>query len=225
MNAGTKIVRSCELVDSLWTQVEDLGNSLGAMTQSALERGSFGDLQGAGPAKSRYGHSASGWSTASYAIGFPVAGRKQARSGPTAWINYQISVFGSGLPSLQGGGQESIGPVVHVSFWNQETDFGDPTMQVTFPPAWEDWDIQDDRLLYWESEKRGQLAQWTFSLRLLELNSEDALRICIIEPVGKLLGGARAADALPAGLPGLVLYANQDQGQEGWDLVAQSRTA
>jgi hypothetical protein len=213
MDAGAKIVRSCELVESIWMQVADLSSSLGTLTESALKKGDFQGLQNAGSSTEQFQYTDSGWTTSAYGISFPVMEKKRRKLVPTAWINYQISVFGSGIPRLKGVSQESIGPVIHVSFWHLETDFDDPGVFVEFPSAWdEEWEIRDERLLYWESEKDGQLPQWTFSIRLLDLTSEDALRTCIIKPVRALLAGEQAAAALPSTLPGLIFYAGQTKG-------------
>lgn len=210
MDAGAKIVRSCELVDSIWVQVEDLGNSLATITESALKNGYFENLQSAGSSTEHYQFSASKWTTAAYGISFPVMEKKRRKLVPSAWINYQISVFGGGIPPLAGQDQESTGPVMHVSFWELETDFDDPGVFVEFPPAWDEWEIKNERLLFWENEKDGQFPQWTFSTRLLDLNSEDAVRTSIIEPVRALLAGEDAAVALPDNVPGLIFYTGED---------------
>lgn len=208
MDAGTKIVRSFELVESIWTQIDNLGNSLIAMTEAALENGEFPHLQSAGASTWTYQESPSGWNSTAYALSFPMMGKRRRKTDPAAWINYQISVFGGGIPPLESGGQESIGPVIHVSFWHLKTDFDDAGVFVEFPSDWDDgWEIKDERLLFWKSEKEGEFDQWTFSIRLLDLNSEDAIRTSIIEPIRALLTGVQAASALPATLPGLIYYA------------------
>jgi hypothetical protein len=220
MNPGTKIVRSCELIENLWVQIEELGNSLNAMTVSAIENGEFANLQKAGSPISAYERSTSGWTTTAYGISFPLMEKKRRKATPTAWINYQMSVFGGGLPPLDNAGQESVGPVLHVSFWNSCADFDDPGLYVEFPPSWDDWELKDDRLLFWESENGGPFPQWTFSIRLLNLNSEDALHKCVIHPLRELLTDAQATTALPDDLPGLVFYRSENQGDSGWDLKA-----
>jgi hypothetical protein len=224
MNAGTTIVRSFQLVEEVWMQVQALADSLGALTELALNDGVFKDLQGAGASKTFYRKSDSGWSYMDYAVSIPVMEKKRRKPLPGAWINYQISVFGSGIPPLQAGGQETVGPVLHVSFWGLKTDFNDPGVFVEFPAEWDDWDIKDDRLLSWPAEEPGGFDQWTFSVRLLDLRDEDALRQAVIDPIKKLLGGAEAAVALPSDLPGLVFYANEGDDAAGWTLAARGMT-
>lgn len=219
MNAGARIICSGELIEQVWMQVEDMAGSLSALTETALENGEFAGLRSAGVSKPKYEQSASGWSTTSYGISFPVMEKKRRKSVPAAWINYQISVFGGGVPPHQDG-TKSVGPVVHVSFWHDPTDFTDQGLYVEFPPAWDDCGIKDGRLLAWDGEEGDAFAQWTFSIRLLEMNDEDALRKSIIEPVKALLAGVQAAQALPAGLAGLVFYTSEDQSVPGWNLIA-----
>lgn len=219
MDAGTKIVRSCELVENVWSQIEELGNSLAALTESALKNGQFDNLRGAGSSVSSFETSTSGWNHTAHGISFPVMESKRRKATPTAWLNYQISVFGTGIPPLAES-DASVGPVVHVSFWHLPTDFDDPGLYVAFPPEWDDWEIKDERLLFWKSEKDGQFHEWTFSIRLLDLHSEDALQTSIIEPIRALLAGAQVPVALPADLPGLVFYANTDQGASELSLIA-----
>lgn len=216
MDAGEKIVRSCELVESIWMQVGDLANSLATLTESALKKGHFENLQSAGSSSDPSQYTDSGWTTSAYGISLPVMEKKRRKPVPSGWINYQTSVFGGGIPPSMGGEQKSIGPVVHVSFWHLATDFDDPGVFVEFPPAWDDWEIKDERLLFWKSEKEGEFDQWTFSIRLLDLNSEDAIRTSIIQPISALLAGEGAASALPAALPGLIFYA----GESGKTLMA-----
>jgi hypothetical protein len=220
MNPATKIVRSCELVDNVWMQVEELSNALSALTVSAIENSEFENLQKAGSPVSAHQRSGSGWTTSAYGISFPLMEKKRRKATPTAWINYQLSVFGAGIPPLDNAGQQSTGPLMHVSFWNLGTDFDDPGLYVEFPPAWDDWEIKDDRLLFWKSENGGPFPQWTFSVSLLSLNNEDALRECVIKPVRALLGGTQTSAALPDDLPGLVFYRSEDQGESGWGLKA-----
>ena len=96
MNAGARIICSGELIEQVWMQVEDMAGSLSGLTETALENGEFAGLRSAGVAKPKYEQSASGWSTTSYGISFPVMEKKRRKSVPAAWINYQISVFGGG---------------------------------------------------------------------------------------------------------------------------------
>jgi len=219
MNTKTRIVRSFELVESMWLQAQDMGNALVAMTEAALGQGELKDLRSAGSAKTIYQRSASQWTYTACAISLPVMEKRRRKVEPNAWINYQISLHGSGLP-LQRGSQETIGPLVHVSFWHEATDFDDPQRSIHFPPEWDDWDLKDGRLLFWDSETEGGLPQWTFSVSLLDLNDEAALRTRILEPIRALLAGELTTAALPDGLPGLVFYTNEDQGDAGWTLLA-----
>ena len=221
MKAGMSIVHSGELVEQIWMQVVEMSDARSAMTETALKNNEFANLRSAGIAKVKYETSDSGRVDMSYSISFPVMRKTRRKSVPSAWLNYQVSVFGGGIPQDQDG-TKSVGPVVHVSFWHDSTDFTYKGLYVEFPPAWDDCGIEDGRLLVWKGKETDEFPQWTFSIRLLDLNNEDALRKSIIEPVKALLARAQAATALPTGLPGLVFYTSEDQSIPGWNLIARA---
>jgi hypothetical protein len=221
MNEGTKIAHSFELIENLWAQVTDMGGTLAELSESAIKRGTFQNLQSAGGWGIQYEHSAAQWNYTASAISFPLMEKKRRKAVPSAWLHYQISLAGSGIPALQGDGQESHGPVIHISFWHVEMDFAEPDGYVSFPLNSESLELQDNRLFCWESSTPGLSMQWTYSLRLFDLNNEDVLVKSILEPVQALLAGKSAAEALPASLPGLIFYVNEDDGEGAQRLMAQ----
>jgi hypothetical protein len=222
MNPSHNIVLSGVLLETVWSQVQDLANALTVLTETALKDGALGKLRSAGTSNTYTEWSASGFTATSHALAFPVTSRRRGHGQATGWINFQVSLFGGGVPAQQEGNAGDLCPVLHVSYWHTPTDFGSEGMFVGFPAAWDDWEIREDRLLYWDARKSGDTAQWTFSLRLLDLDSEDTLRTSVIEPVAALLVDTPTATALPASLPGLLFYSNVDLGETGWDLVASS---
>lgn len=229
MDYGATIVRSFELVENVWTQVQDLANSLARMTESVIIGGKLVNLRSAGAASFPRDVTNSGTSRKRYAISVPMTSSRRGKAVPTAWINYQIDLFGSGIPPRCGAGEESIGPVLHVSFWEMATDFTDPGWYVDFPPSWAECQIKDARLLYWDEETTNSFAQWTFSVRLLDLDSEDTVHSSVIKPVCALINGAAAeasvAEALPEAIRGLVCYASEDDSDEVQNLVVIDRAA
>jgi hypothetical protein len=221
MNAGTRIVRSCELVENIWMQINEFGNSLIAMIGTALENGEFENYRSAGQWNQTWDETESRWCSTAYAMSFPVMEKRRRKLAVDAWINFQVSVFGSGIPPLEDGGQASIGPVVHVSFWHARTDFEEPGLSIVFSGDQDEYlELRDNRLLFWKSQRNGEQPQWTFSIRLLDLHDEDALRTSLIEPIRALLTGARAEVALPESLPGLISYKREGHGNLGFRLLA-----
>lgn len=221
MTPGTRIVRSCELVDGVWSQVQELCNSLTAMTATTLENGDFESLRSAGAWTGDWDEAPSGWGSTGYAMRFPVAEKRRRKATVDGWINFQVSVFGGGIPPLQGGHAESVGPVIHVSFWQVQIDFRESGMFVEFPLTLDEYlQVRSERLLYWDALNDGTLPQWTFTIRLLDLNSEDALRRAIIEPIQALLKNVEPAVALPDTLPGLVFYTSAENEELGPIVVA-----
>lgn len=222
MNPATRIVRSCELVDSVWSQVQELCNSLCALTATALDTGDFESLRSAGSWVGAWDESPSGWGSTAYAISFPVAKKGRRKAVVDAWINFQVSVYGSGIPPVLGNDKESIGPVIHVSFWHMQTSFGESGTFIEFPGAMgDDLKVKDRRLLFWDAHRDGVSPQWTFTIRLLDVDNEDALRKTIIGPIQELLNGADPAIALPESLPGLVFYSLLEHSELGLTLMAE----
>lgn len=223
MTPGTKIVRSCELVESVWAQVQELCNSLSAMTVTALDNGEFEGFRSAGAWTWDWDQTPSGWGSTAYVMGFPVVEKRRRKTTVDGWINFQVSVFGSGIPPLKGIATESLGPVIHVSFWQIQTNFRDPGTFIEFPGTLDDYlQVKDKRLLFWDVDGDGAFPQWTFTIRLLDLDSEDALRKSIIDPIKVLLKTMEPVGALPDALPGLVFYTLEEDDALGPTLVAST---
>ena len=224
MNAGMKIIRSCELVESVWVQVQDMTHALNSMIDTALKKNHFDTLQPVGKSHTTYGYTRSRWSSTDSATSFPVQEKRRRRTkAPDAWINYQVSVFGTGIPPLAGDDDNSIGPVVHVSYWQLATNMNEEGTGMGFPLEQGDWDIADQRLIVWNSSDEGKPLHWTFTIRLLDLNSEDALRSSILEPLRMLIAGDPPALALPDNVPGLVFYHREETGESQKRVVAAER--
>ena len=222
MNPGTRIIRSCELVDSVWSQVQELCNSLCALTTTKLDNGDFENLRSAGSWTSAWDTAPSGWGSTAYAVSFPVAKKGRRKAVVDAWINFQVSVFGSGIPPVSGSDKETIGPVIHVSFWHMQTSFKESGTFVEFPnPVDDDLEVKDQRLLFWGAHREGVSPQWTFTISLLNLDSEDALHTAIIDPIQALLKNVEPAVALPDTLPGLVFYTSVEHSELGLTLMAK----
>lgn len=214
MDAAAKIVLSCDLIDSVWTQVDDLANSLIKLTEMATQNNDFGDLKSAGKLYKSYQHSKSGWLTSAYQLSFPLMEKKRRKSVATAWVNYQISICGSGIAPYadQEKSRKNAGPMLHVSFWLTQLDFTEAGMFVEFPARWEEQATDSQRLIYWDVDRPTERKQWTFSVRLLEMQNEEVLRRSVIEPISRLLRGEATSIALPETTVGLVFYAEEDRG-------------
>ncbi len=205
MDIGNQIVRSSELIESVWMQAEALVDSLSKMMEQAVATGKLPTLKAAGPSAADSRTTPSGWSYTDYTICFPFMEPNKRKNVPTSWINFQISIAGDGVARMDEAGGASTGPLLHVSFWDCAIDFSEPAYYTAFPTSWEEWYLKHDRLVWWDSSESGK-PQWTYSLRLLALANEATLYESVVQPVCALIAGVAVAKALPDTTPGLVFY-------------------
>jgi len=138
----------------------------------------------------------------------PLLQKKKRKDTIVAFLNFQISLAGDGVPRVgSGAGAEPLGPVLHIAHWTCEFSF-DYDAYVGFPATgWQPWVNQAGRLLRWEDDESPFGDEWTYSLRLDALSTDEGLlRRVVLQPVLALLEGAAATTALPDDLPGLVRY-------------------
>lgn len=151
---------------------------------------------------------------------FPLVQRKKRKEVIVAWLNYQISLFGNGVPScLVDGVEQPYEPVLHVAHWTCEFSF-EYDAYIGFPARdWQPWQNVAQRLLTWGDSESPFGDEWTYSLRLAEMEGDDALLRSVIAPALALLEGKPATEALPDDLPGLVFYQDKDLGNGERDLL------
>jgi len=153
----------------------------------------------------------------------PLLQKKKRKDTIVAFLNFQISLAGDGVPrqGLDGEG-EPFGPVLHIAHWTCEFSF-DYDAYVGFPATgWQPWLNQAQRLLRWDDSESPFGDEWTYSLRLDALSPDEGLlRRVVLQPVLALLEGARAEAALPDDLPGLLHYIDVPAGDGLQDLRVQ----
>jgi hypothetical protein len=137
----------------------------------------------------------SGWlyTDEAQSIGLKAKGKRKIER----YIGYQISMTGDGIlvPSYNE-------PLLHVFCWEHPCDFDEG--DYVGCSAWEDDEnsplsIAENRLLYWGSldESGWNECEWTFTLRLMALNTPDDLKKYVIQPAFALLKGVNICTALP----------------------------
>ena len=206
------IVRSCEVANSLWTEVEGMQNSLDRLFKKAIEDREFSDYKSAGNPVKLHLKTDLGWMYQGTANSFPIMLKKKRKEDPSAWINYQINLFGSGVPKVDAAEQGELpyAPTLHISLWGCAID----TLSCIEFPFDFDNDVelmQDNRLFYWgNSDNELEFNQWTFSLRLLDMGTEETLRQSVIMPIKALMAGTEVKKALPDDLKGLIRYKTKE---------------
>ncbi len=114
-------------------------------------------------------------------------GRKTA-----AYLSFQVSLFGEGtnIP-----GEKYSEPLLHVSLWEVPTS---DECYVAFPIQIQP-NVEDNRLMTWDLPQGSDwfTKEWTYSLRLINLNDLSDLKKWAIDPAIALMKGKPAAEALP----------------------------
>jgi len=215
MNNAMNIIRSCEVADSLWGEVDSMKHSLDHLIAESLGDFEFSHYKPAGPSVESNQLTDIGWMNCGTANSFPLMLKSKRKENPSAWLSYQISLFGDGVSQIDDNenGPIPYAPTLHISFWTVPLNFEDG-QYILFPfENMMEWEIHDDRLLHWDHsniENEATIDQWTFSLRLLDMDSEDRLRKSAIAPIQALLAGTQAKQALPDDLKGLIRYKRKD---------------
>ncbi|OGB52265.1 MAG: hypothetical protein A2503_14435 [Burkholderiales bacterium RIFOXYD12_FULL_59_19] len=145
------------------------------------------------------------WLYTDVASSLPLMGKTLRKNRPEMYIGYQISMIGDGMSFC---GNED--PLLHVYLWRDENCFDDECY-MRYPLAQDPpYQLISNRLIVWGDLKDGwKEYEWTFSIRLLSLDSSKALLDRVIKPAIALLAGTAVTSALPDNLPGLVIYSDE----------------
>jgi hypothetical protein len=145
------------------------------------------------------------WTDIAYSL--PLMGKKKIKKTAEMHLGYQISLMGDGMSFL--GNEE---PLLHIVLWGGAIDFANDEY-MGYPLELEDdqpYRILNGRLIVWGE----QSADWrqngfVFSLRLLTLDSSQALIDRVIKPALALIKSVPVTTALPDDMPGLILYSDE----------------
>ncbi|SMF38716.1 hypothetical protein [Pseudogulbenkiania subflava] len=201
-----------------WRQAKAIQHALNRLIAEALP--ASGLCQEVGPVINAV-QQRDGEGRSALAGSFPLIKRKKRKDVIVAWLNYQISLFGNGVPPcVVDGVEQPYEPVLHVAHWTCEFSF-EYDAYIGFPAqGWQPWRNEAQRLLCWGDSDSPYGDEWTYSLRLAQMEGDEALQRCVIAPALALLEGAPAAEALPDDLPGLVFYQDKELGDGERDLLA-----
>lgn len=159
-----------------------------------------------GPSKGYTRKEDSGWVVTDFANSFPLVGtRVRKEKGAEKYLCYQVSLLGNGIALA-----EYEEPLVHVCLWQRAICFDDDN-SMGYPLMEDDeWRLEHNRLIAWgELNGDWKMAGWTFSLRLLSLNSSQDLLDRVVKPAIALLKGEPVTTALAEDIPGLVFYSDE----------------
>lgn len=141
-----------------------------------------------------------GWVYTDIAFNLPLKLRGSRRHRADRYIGFQVSMNGDGI-AIPGNDE----PLLHMFSWGGETpiDFHEENY-IGFPfedveGSGEDpYEVQANRIMTWSLPgQASRIYSWNYSLRLLTLADESALKRYCVCPALKLLQGTSILDALP----------------------------
>lgn len=201
---GTTITKCFEVVALCGKEIEALCETLDSLFLKKISsrKPSEHYSLSAGGVKEVHRTDDSGWIVLDVARNFPFRTRKKQKT--EMYLGYQISLVQGGIAL-----PKNNEPLLHVFFWNAPVNFEE--MYIKFPFG-DDLDrscqVVGNKLVVWgEAEPQNWTdREWIFSVKLTSLNSNADLLERVVIPALALLDRAGADQALPDGLPGLVLY-------------------
>jgi hypothetical protein len=135
----------------------------------------------------------SGWLYTDSAWSIGLKSKGKGKKATIRHIGYQISLTGDGIP------QHISEPVIHILCWDDFVSFNEGFYS-GFPVDPDENAIVEDGCLIVFSpndEKRTwDQSQWTFTLRLLAINSDSDVQNYIVNPTISLMQGNDASTAL-----------------------------
>ena len=202
MDEGKKLVQCISAISAYGREIDSLCETL---NDQITQRFSRDDLpcKPVGKMVSDLRRDETEWVCTDVAWSLPLAGKKARIGRPEMYLGYQISLAGDGMAFV--GNEE---PLLHLCLWESDIDFNEVYMGY---PLDEDpaITIKDNRLIVWEGPGTTWKKDcWTFSIRLLTLDSSNALLERVINPAIALLNETPVTSSLPDDLLGLVLYSD-----------------
>lgn len=138
------------------------------------------------------------WVLTDISNSFPLKTVKKNRKAEK-YLSYQVSVAGDGVLNE---------PLLHMCLWDHPINFEDFYMGFPLDSS-SNFKVIADRLIVWGSDTRNSWKDmdWTFSVRLVSINTEDDLRKWIVQPVLNLLKlNTEGGLVLPADFPDSVKF-------------------
>lgn len=132
------------------------------------------------------------WLYTDFACSFPLKSKGKGKKSVEQYLGFQTSMSGDGI-EIPGNNE----PLIHVFCWGYPVDFEDD--YIGFPLDFEDpHKVVNERLLLWGDQNASwNERQWTYSLRLMSINTIDDLNKYVVLPALDLLKGKGVCDVLP----------------------------
>lgn len=207
MYTPSDIVRSFELVDRLWQDVLDMSNVIDRELEELIAD-KHSPYRSAGDTSEDWAYGLTDHIISAWAKSFPIKKLGKGNSNPSAWISYQISLFGDGVPCYRD--KDSlipVGPVIHISLWDADVSFENFYCVAFRSFEWAPFTLEDERLIRFPDEKFTlEGGMWTYTLNLLEINSPESIRKLIVDPIKALIKGKSAKAAFGENVKPIICY-------------------
>jgi hypothetical protein len=200
---GKKLTQCVRAISAYGKEIEAFRETLNGLLLQAIDNG--------GTPYARHGNPVtaarmddSEWVYTDVAFSIPLWHIRRGRHVTDLYLGYQISLSGDGI-----GFRGNDEPLLHVFLWDGPADLEENWMGYPLDAESEPT-IEHNRLIMWPGANR---AQWTFSIYLLSLNSNEALFDRVVTPaitLASLETEDGILEILPDDLPGLVRYKNED---------------
>jgi hypothetical protein len=202
MNVGPLLTESLESASKYLLEINQLGETLENLIWEELAAADL-PLKIGNKVITDTRTDASAWIATDWAKSWPLYRRgKKPNGAADMFLGFQISMAGTGTaPS------SPPEPVLHMFLWTAACNF--KTIDHMAYPLNADYgpNVDGGPLITWDSGYKGWLEkQWTFSVRLMALDSSKALADYLVLPAIALLREGPSAHLLPAGMPGLLMH-------------------
>ncbi|QFG30072.1 hypothetical protein F6476_13130 [Pseudomonas umsongensis] len=186
----SKVGAECDVLTSLLKQ------ELSVLLSGSLIRG---QVRPAGPWVDKFEKDAGGWIQTASAHSLPVIMQRKRSIG--AYLFFQISLAGNGIAA-----QDNTQPLVHVGLWSLPVDFKNYWMGFPlFDLDDVEPELEEGVVFRWPMEGR-EWGEWTYSLRLAQINTIQDIHEKIVTPVKALLQGKRLPEVFAPNVQGIVRY-------------------
>jgi hypothetical protein len=211
-NIGIAIHQSVKLVEQAGREINSLVELIKREVDAALvSSGKLWDMKVTESWSDDGRFDDSGWVYTDHGFSLGLARKGDRRS--KSYFSIQISLAGDGMSSDVARNED---PLVHVNLWGGDAiNFKDGNyLNIDFTDE-DDLPVLQDKVLFnWNAEaKLWQDQGWTYSIKLVSLNTMDDIRRKIIEPFTKLIQGKTLEEAGLTQLDGIIRYELTGEGK------------
>lgn len=205
-NVGRAISDAFEFASKVGQECEALGLLLKQEISDLFRQPLLAEIYTPGEWSHSYQTDDNGWVYKGVAWSLAITAKNQ--EDVTTYLSFQMALL---CDNSEGG--MSSEPLLHINLWNQPINFKDGNYMGFEMGGFTDACLArlkdgNARLFRWEGHDRST-DQWTYSLRLADVNGLDNLRTLIRSPVERLLINPDAGEETLEQLDKVVVYSSE----------------